>query len=103
MNELSAVGQYEMHRFEKYNDLKIQVRGHSRSLEMKSFNRSYMTIQLMFNSICGSYILYRFETFISKITATRPGVNPHTVCTSELWFGQEQEGILPELLSSSIV
>jgi len=23
--------------------------------------------------------------------------------TSELWFGQEQEGILPELLSSSVI
>jgi len=25
------------------------------------------------------------------------------LATSELWFGQEQEGILPELLSSSSI
>jgi len=62
-NFVSKLHRFWAIRLEKYRNLEIRVRGHSRSLEMTPFERSHMTSYLTFHSNFGASLYHeRYST-----------------------------------------
>jgi len=74
-NFVSKCTAFDTFAAEKYHDFETQVWGHSRSMKMTLFVFDKLHI-----ISCSDSIVTHLELHLT---------------TSELWFGQEQDGILP--------